>query len=168
MTAELKLHVFVYGSLKRGGKYHSAYCRGYCDVMPARMLGRLYRQASGYAMLLVPPEHIVAHGTSDPLADAARLVAQRAAPPRLRAWSETGDWQWVEGEIFTFDDPAVRLPRLDLLEDFLPGRASLYDRVIAPAVPVDEEEGAVQFVWTYVAPGGVLPSGAVRLGTSWP
>lgn len=49
------------------------------------------------------------------------------------------------GELITFDDPETRLPAIDRLEGFRPGRRSLYRRVLVPA----SVNGAPKLAWVY-------------------
>ena len=167
MAAELPpIRVFVYGSLKQGGRYHEHYCRGLREPTPARVWGQLFRQPTGYAMLRIPPAHVLALGSDDSVADTLALADWRSRPlPEFSATTEDG-WEWIVGELFTFDNGPQRLAKLDLLEDFRAGEPSLYHRVIAPTVPVGAAQA--ELVWTYVAPQGNLPPGCVRIGPSWP
>jgi len=118
-------------------------------------------------MLRVPPETILAFGSRDPQADAARqtgLAAQVGAgkflPPQPVS---DGDWDLISGEILTLERPAQQLPPLDALEDFVPGRASVYHRVLVQTV-----EPAQRVVWVYIAPDGIVPANAIRWTSSWP
>ncbi|MFP7756217.1 gamma-glutamylcyclotransferase [Thermodesulfobacteriota bacterium B35] len=120
------LRLFVYGTLKRGYWNHDRFCRGVLDVQEAVVRGRLYEMSSGIPVLQVPETDILAHGTADPLAD----VATQARPAgHLASYLEpmpvsatAGDWGPVYGELLTFDDPSIRLPSIDRLEGFHPGR----------------------------------------------
>jgi gamma-glutamylcyclotransferase (GGCT)/AIG2-like uncharacterized protein YtfP len=67
------LRVFVYGTLKRGGRNHERYCRGLTAAEEACLAGRLYHLPVGYPMLVIPPQRILAFGTVDYEADAAQL-----------------------------------------------------------------------------------------------
>jgi hypothetical protein len=75
---------------------------------------------------VVPKEDIRAVGTADPIHDASEK--QRLG----RTGAHRPDGAVVFGELFTFDDPEERLPALDRLEGFNPGRPSLYQRVLIP------------------------------------
>ena len=159
------LTLFVYGSLKRGQQNFDRYCSGYRQALAASVVGRLYRQADGYPMLVVPAENIQAVGTVDGLADTELLGHQNDSSPCGEPTLPTGDWQWITGDLLQYeDDWSQRLRRLDRLEDFYPDQASLYYRAIIAA---RTEQGPC-WVWAYVAPAGVLPTGATRMGTSWP
>ncbi|MCA9246832.1 MAG: gamma-glutamylcyclotransferase [Planctomycetales bacterium] len=159
------LDLFVYGSLKRGQQNFDRYCAGCIAAEPARIAGRLYRQADGYPMLVVPSQRAQALGTGDGAADVRTLAQVRARKTPTDVDPPDGDWQWIEGEVFRYDtDIAARLAQLDVLEDFRPGAMSLYHRVI---VAVLAESGPT-WVWTYIAPHGKLPAGAIRMGSAWP
>ena len=152
--------IFVYGSLKRGERNFAAYCRGFQAVAAATVVGQLFRQPDGYPMLVVPAAHVLAVGTNDPAFDVETLAEIEA--DELQQEAEGADWEQITGEIFSFGDPEVRLPRIDELEEFVPGGNSLYHRVIVPAM-----HAVIEPVWTYVAPEGRVPPGSARMGTSW-
>ncbi len=136
------LRLFVYGTLKRGGLYHERYCAGVRSIERASVRGLVHPLRSWYPALVVPEEAILAHGSADPLADAALQ-----ASVRVRAAENGESWGDVPGELLTFDDPQTRLPPIDELEEFCPGGASLYRRVL---VVVRGETGASLAAWTYV------------------
>lgn len=75
---------------------------------------------------------------------------------------EHGDW--IHGELMTFDDPKTRLPRIDNLESFCPGRPSLYRRVLLPAIC----GATVVPAWCYVADEALLSTATPTGKTSWP
>jgi gamma-glutamylcyclotransferase (GGCT)/AIG2-like uncharacterized protein YtfP len=128
------IRVCVYGTLRRAGPNHDRYMRGYLSVEETTIRGRLRWLSPGIPMLEVPPEDILAVGTTDYLADAAlqeRPTAELAGrPPRPEA---QGPWDLIPAEVFTFDDPETRMPPLDRLEGFQPGGRSLYRRVLVGA-----------------------------------
>ena len=151
MTRPLRL--FVYGTLKRGGRYHDRYCRGALSIEPGRVSGRIYFAAAGYPVLVVEKSSVLADGSADRDAD---LAAQTAASAAIVAGeSATGD---VVGEIVTFDDGETRLAAIDELEGFRPGAASLYGRVLLAARKTD---GRLVAAWTYVE-GDVLRAARPR------
>lgn len=151
----LSVRVFVYGTLKRGGRYH-AYCRGGLMTAEARLEGLLYDLPQGYPAIVVPEATILAVGTDDPADDAReaeRLARRSLAEPRAPT---------VHGELYTFDDPERRLPALDGLEEFIPGNpASPYRRVLVPVRSAD----VVMPAWTYAA---LRPRGRHLPGGRWP
>jgi gamma-glutamylcyclotransferase (GGCT)/AIG2-like uncharacterized protein YtfP len=151
-----QLTLFSYGTLKRGHANHEAFCRGYSRVEEATVRGRLYDLPSGYPALVVPNEDIRAIGTADPARDASEQ--RRLERKEVHHQGSTV----VVGELFDFDDPEERLPALDRLEGFDPGRPSLYRRVLIPA---EAAGGHVVLAWAYVIgeysgnhlPGGLWP-----------
>jgi gamma-glutamylcyclotransferase (GGCT)/AIG2-like uncharacterized protein YtfP len=154
------LRVFVYGTLKRGGRFHEEFCRGALSIEEAQVRGRL--DSSGpFPVLAVPETDVLAPGTGDPLADVAtqeRIAAFAEAsdllPPDVAGNPAAGqglthaDWDLVPGELMSFDDPAARLPAFDRLEDFNPGGKSLYLRVLVPVRLV--ENGEIEVGWAWV------------------
>lgn len=150
------VQMFFYGTLKRGGRYH-AYCRGGRMTAKARIQGLLYDLPQGYPAIIVPEETVLAVGTDDPLADARRangLTLSDLGEPVTPA---------VHGELYTFDDPEERLPRLDVLEDFSPDDpSSPYRRVL---VPVHPDGGDVTLAWAYATRH---PRGTHLPGGRWP
>lgn len=152
----LSVRVFVYGTLKRGGRYH-AYCRGGQMIAEARMEGLLYDLPEGYPAIVVPEATILAVGTGDPAADAreAKRMAREGVP---KPGTPT-----VHGELYTFDDPEERLPALDALEEFLPeDPKSPYRRVLVPVLPIG---GEATLAWAYAARG---PRGTNLPCGRWP
>jgi gamma-glutamylcyclotransferase (GGCT)/AIG2-like uncharacterized protein YtfP len=102
---------------------------------------------------VVPQEDIRAIGTEDPIHDAS--VQRRLGRTRVYRPDATP----VPGELFVFDDPEERLPALDRLEGFVPGRPSLYRRVLIAA---ETAGGACGLAWAYVieeSSGTYLPGG---------
>ncbi len=131
------LKLFVYGTLKRGYWNHERFCRGVLSVEKATVRGRLYKLTSGIPVIEVPETDILAHGTSDPLADIATQArfSERLSLSRLGQKPKNttqNDWGPVLGELLTFDDPSTRLPSIDGLEGFRPGSRSMYRRVLIP------------------------------------
>ena len=155
------LRIFVYGTLKRGGRFHDEFCRDALAIEEAQVLGQL--DASGrWPVLTVPESIILAVGTADPLADLAtqdRIAAFADAadvlsPAHLtRTTSRTAeggphaDWELIPGELITLADPTARLGALDRLEDFNPGAKSLYHRVLLPVRVVETREVEVGWGW---------------------
>lgn len=143
-TPPATLRLFVYGTLKSGGRYHERFCGGALSIEPASVRGRLYTLPEGYPVLVVPPETILADGSGDAIADVTRqeTCVMPAASP------EDAGWQDVQGELQTFDDPADRLAAIDALEDFHPGAPSLYQRVLLPV----RRNAECVAAWAYVEP----------------
>ena len=136
------LRLFVYGTLKRGGRYHDRYCDGVRSIEAASVRGLVYRLPAGHPVLVVPEAAILAHGTVDAAADGLLQPAIVAD-----ATDNDASWQDIRGELLTFDDPQTRLPRIDELEGFHPGGASLYRRVL---LAVRREAGTRIAAWAYV------------------
>ena len=155
------LRLFVYGTLKRGCWNHERFCRGVLSVEDAVVRDHLYEMPSGIPVLQVPEADILAHGTADPLADAA---AQARSAEDLASILEpvpesatAGDWAPVYlsavpstaqagGEFLTFDDPETRLPAINRLQGVHPVGPSLYRRVL---VPVCIRQEVVVGAWAY-------------------
>ena len=162
----LTLKLFVYGTLKRGYWNHHGFCQGFVEVREATVRGRLF-EGPGYPILEVPEGDILAQGTTDPLADAARQarlsnrVQDGLQQPPEGTTGET--WDTVYGELFTFDDPRTRLPPIDRLEGFHPGGRCLYRRVLVPATV----EGANQLAWVYVVENPGISRRRIASGR-WP
>ena len=70
MNTPAMLKLFVYGTLKRGYWNHGPFCHGVLQIQEARVRGRLY-EGTGYPLLEVPEQDILAHGTLHPWADVA-------------------------------------------------------------------------------------------------
>jgi len=186
------LHVFVYGTLKRGFRNHERLCRGCVSVEEAEIPGKLYGLPEGYPALVIPARNVLAEGTDNPAADLAAQFGARATPPgSLYAPRQRGDrrypahealldeqredeaaaggslagWDRVQGEVLTFNDAARRLPALDRLENFRPGHRSHYQRVLAAAVL--RRKQIISHAWVYVMddPG---PAAQRLPGGRWP
>ena len=159
-TARLMTTCFVYGTLKRGFWNHDRFCRNAIDIQPVTTWGRLYQLPAGYPALEVPESAILAHGTANPLADAAtqaRLAAH--APLHAADRPPSGDWDLIHGELITFPDPARDLPPIDRLEGFRIGQDSLYQRVL---VLTQSSAGGIP-AWLYIAAGCRLIGSGERL-----
>ncbi len=153
------LEMFVYGTLKRGQRNHARYCQGAVSVEPAQVQGRLFHLLAGYPMLAVPREAVLAFGSPDAAADIAKQSSE--FPPPSAAEPE---WSIVEGELITFADAKERLVALDRLEAYRPAdRTGEYWRVLVRLLAPRD-----RLAWTYVAPHGVAPPGAISIGASWP
>ena len=143
------LTLFVYGTLKRGHRNHDFYCQGLLALREAQVRGRLY-DGPGYPLMQVPDEDILAQGThrpADDVATQARFAGQRLSPRRTVATlAAKGSWGTVHGELITFDDAESRLPAIDRLEGFHPGRQCLYERVLVTAAV----NGDCEIAWVYV------------------
>ena len=146
------LRIFVYGTLMRGCRNYNRYCRGALQIQEVKVRGRLYEFTSGIPALRVPGEDVLAHGTSDPLADVAtqerfheQSISQSNPIPTV---AQPNRWYLVPGELLSFAGPASRLPDIDRLEGFRPGGSSFYKRVLVLA---RGEHKTMLTAWTYVA-----------------
>ncbi|MGH7860061.1 MAG: gamma-glutamylcyclotransferase family protein [Candidatus Binatia bacterium] len=147
MVRGRSLRVFVYGTLRRGARYHDRFCAGALSIVEGTVRGRLGRLPAGYPVIDVAAEAILACGSGDPEADADRLAELDALLPGVETPPADPRWEEIAGELVTFDDPAERLPALDALEGFRPGVPSLYDRV---ALAVRTGGGKPVVAWVYV------------------
>ena len=86
------LRFFVYGTLKRGFWNHDRFCRGVLDIREAEMRGRLYEMHSGIPVLKVPDGDVLAHGTSDVLADLSACNAQAGVAAQSRLSEELASY----------------------------------------------------------------------------
>ncbi|GFM34172.1 gamma-glutamylcyclotransferase family protein [Desulfovibrio subterraneus] len=141
--------LFVYGTLKQGGEYHDRFCSDAVAVIPCLVQGRIFERPEGYPTLFVPPGIILAHGTADREADAARC--NDPVPPHLSPQSyleACPPWGHVFGQLMLFRKALPHMERLDALEDFFPGKPSMYERVLVPVW----SQGQLLASWTYVSP----------------
>ena len=153
-TATPTITLFVYGTLKRGYWNHDRFCRNAIDIQSATAWGRLYELPAGYPALEVPESIILAHGTANPLADAATQARLADLSPQHAAdRPPSGYWDLSHGELITVPDPARDLPPIDRLEGFRPGLESFYVRELVWVWCLS----ARQTAWLYVA-GCVLTS----------
>jgi hypothetical protein len=112
-------------------------------------------------MLVAPRESILAIGSQDPWAD---LATQRQFDATSAIAVPDGDWELIEGEVISFADPQIVLPRLDRFEDFRPGEAdTTYLRAL---LRVSTDRSGV--AWTYIAPNSQAPAGARPVSRRWP
>lgn len=145
MSAELKL--FVYGTLKKGFSNHARYCRGVLRIEQARLTGKLFRLTPEIPILVVPESAIFARGSSDVGAD--MRLQDEVRPARGHDDVKPGAaWKTIRGELLVFNDSEKRLPSLDRLEEFRPGRPSTYNRVLVRTTLHDD---CRCFAWTYIA-----------------
>ncbi|WP_279382648.1 gamma-glutamylcyclotransferase family protein [Acanthopleuribacter pedis] len=144
--------LFVYGTLKRGLRYHAAFCSGMLAATKATAYGELYDTPHGYPMMTLPARLQWIQGCADRNHDMALNPSIRQPglmPPHAD--------QAVHGEVLTFPRCAGILQALDDLEDFHPQQTSMYHRVMAPVW----REGATSYsiVWLYlVAPSLIQPN----------
>jgi gamma-glutamylcyclotransferase (GGCT)/AIG2-like uncharacterized protein YtfP len=156
MPRDSRLRLFVYGTLKRGFGNHRRLCQGLVSAEPAEIRGKLYGLPVGYPALVIPEASILALGTAEPRADVA-LQSQFDAQPLVpscvaNAAGGHSGWGRVEGEILIFRDP-VCLRAFDRLENFLPGRRSHYQRVLARVSTRQNRVAAVAWLYVMKDPG---------------
>ncbi len=128
MNTNQQLRIFVYGTLKRGYWNHDRFCSRAISIEPATTWGRLYHLPAGFPALEIPSGRILAHGTTDPLAD-TQIQNNIELPENAMARPE-GDWDLVHGELMTFDDSCFDLQPIDRLEGFNPHGQCMYERVL--------------------------------------
>lgn len=151
------LHVFVYGTLKVGGRNHAAYCPTLHSWQPAWTWGRLYDLPEGYPALTAPLPTPPRTGSRRYTTD-AHLSGQPVGPmpPRPK-----GHWDRVTGQLFQFENSDA-LKLLDELEEYYPdGGPSLYTRQHLPVWAMGAMDKAI-WAWAYVMdspPGIYLPDG---------
>jgi gamma-glutamylcyclotransferase (GGCT)/AIG2-like uncharacterized protein YtfP len=106
MNESADLTVFVYGTLKPGGRAWARLCEGkVADAKPARVRGRLYHLSAGYPALRDESQN-------------AEGAAQESSGDPIRAVGETN---WVHGWRLILRDAAA-LHGFDEWEEFDPAR----------------------------------------------
>lgn len=162
MTKELR--IFAYGTLKRGFSNHDQYCAGVLRICPAWLRGRLFKLSPEIPVMTVPDEDVLEYGT-------AGVAADIEAQEKFESFKGTAGsissgapgWRKIRGELLVFNDPRTRLPLLDNLEEFHPGRTSTYARVL---VSITLSSGLQTSAWTYIA--GFDPAGLEEYaGENW-
>lgn len=161
MSHNDQFRLFVYGTLKRGYWNHEAYCESAVSVEEATVRGRLYELPPGIPLLEVPDGDILAVGTDDLVAD-MRVQESVGAPSVSR---DLPGWYTVHGEIVTFDDATLRIPPIDRLESFRPGRFSLYIRVLVSVSTASEDPVTA---WCYIASPQALHTATPIRECRWP
>ncbi|MEE9368284.1 MAG: gamma-glutamylcyclotransferase family protein [Pontiella sp.] len=156
MNTNQQLRIFVYGTLKRGYWNHERFCSQAVSIEPATTWGRLYHLSAGFPALEIPDCRILAHGTSDPLADTQ--IQNAIELPENAMTRPEGDWDLIHGELMTFTDSGLDLPPIDRLEGFNPNGHSMYERVLAAI----ESNDCLHTCWAYFGLEHIL-RGGVRL-----
>jgi gamma-glutamylcyclotransferase (GGCT)/AIG2-like uncharacterized protein YtfP len=146
MGTELK--IFVYGTLKRGFPNHERYCKGLLRAEPACLTGRLFKLTAQIPVMMIPDDHVLVQGSADTSADMRLQEQFQSTLPRWEKSTPEGGYRKVYGELLYFGDPETRLPSMDFLEDFQPGKPSTYNRVLASVMLQGGSETAA---WVYVA-----------------
>jgi len=156
MNTNQQLRIFVYGTLKHGYWNHDRFCSRAISIEPATTWGRLYHLPAGFPALEIPDCRILAHGTTDPLADTQ--IQNNIELPENAMVQPNGDWDLVCGELMTFDDPGFDLPPIDRLEGFNPNGRSSYKRVLLAV----ESHDCLRTCWAYFGLDRIL-RGSIRL-----
>ncbi len=152
-----ELRIFVYGTLKKGFSNHDTYCSGVLRIEPARLKGRLFKLTPEIPVMVLPGSDILAFGSENPANDMRMQRALETGPPGTPAAGPRGflpadasrnNWKTINGEVLFFEDPDSRLPFIDELEEFRPGKPSTYIRVL---VRVELADGSLTTAWAYVA-----------------
>ena len=122
----LKIQVFVYGTLKKGCFNHNRFCRNAVNIEKGVIWGRLYHLPAGYPAIEIPKTSIMANGSTNPIIDT--VIQNRIPADKMTFNRPLGDWDLVQGEIISFSDPLRDLSPIDRLEGFSPSGGSLYRR----------------------------------------
>lgn len=126
------------------------------SVEEANVRGRLYDLPFGFPALVVPEGDIHALGTAAYLTD-----AELPHSIRIKARENLPGWDTVHGELMIFDDPEERLPEIDGLEGFRPGKEGFYTRVLIPVTLAEGGETVLAWAYSIGESSGVhLPGGA--------
>ncbi len=163
-TATTPIVIFVYGTLKRGGRYHNRFCKYGKDIVPASVWGRLYDGDLGYPLLSIPQEAVLAEATNDPAAD-AELQRTFESKNRSEPRCPVGDRDTVYGELITFPDPLRSLPPIDQLEDFQADRdTNLYFRRLV----MTQTDHGPRPAWLYTSHPKLIEGARIVHGGDWP
>jgi gamma-glutamylcyclotransferase (GGCT)/AIG2-like uncharacterized protein YtfP len=159
MNESADLTVFVYGTLKPGGRAWARLCEGkVADAKPARVRGRLYHLSAGYPAL------------RDDSKNAESATRESSGGP-VPAADETN---WVHGWRLVLRDAAA-LRAFDEWEEFDPARNpgdNTYNRIKisffseAKASPKSAEPEYLGGAWVYVmAPARIAAMGGVEVSS---
>ncbi|UZP68501.1 gamma-glutamylcyclotransferase [Desulfovibrio mangrovi] len=141
--------LFVYGTLKLGGDNHDRYCRDAVAITPALLKGRIVERPEGYPTLFVPPDLIMAYGSTAYEMDAdlcGSSVPSHMSPPQYL--KPCLPWGHVFGHVLLFHKARPYMEHLDMLEDFFLDRPCMYERVLVPVWSI----GDLLSCWTYISP----------------
>ncbi len=136
--------LFLYGTLRPGGRNYMLLADYVIETTPARVWGELRHLPAGYPGMNVPEAKILARGTARPEDDADRCHTTEIPDCGPAA----GDWGWVLGDIVLLKNPRHVMPLLDHYEGFQPAskKESLYERVL---VGLLTDKGPT-VAWTYI------------------
>ena len=145
------LKVFVYGSLKVGQSNCIQFCSGYTSVEKAFLKGKMFQfPTSGFPVVTIPDKLILAVGTKNPWEDVKVQsdfsdTLMDCDIDALCLADESANE--IQGDLFTFADPEIRLPEMDWFEGYRPGRRSYYKRVLTY---VCRENRKYDPAWIYI------------------
>ena len=131
--------VCVYGTLKKGGKYHNHYCSKLLDFQPAQIVGKIYDLPQGYPAVQLSKDYLLEEGSLNYKRD----LALDSVPETDTDYLNSNER--VFGELFTFPAEEEILVQLDYLEGFHGDKSALYLR---HRYPVFTENG-VEAAWVY-------------------
>lgn len=135
------LSVFVYGTLKPGGRYWPEFCEGKVgEPIPAKIRGELYDLHVGYPGLWLGGPGSVRAATSRENTHGSERIRQSSSLPNVG---------WVQGCILNFKTEKDFL-RLDDLEGYDPKRTYSENEYIRLKVPCFSPSGErLGEVWSY-------------------
>ena len=141
----MPLHLFVYGTLKKGFGNHDNYCSNAISIESARLDGELYD--SGLPYVHINQKNIFAKGTQSNYSDFQKQEDLEDSLFYGESFTQLGR-PFVEGELITFSN-WDSLKRLDSLEGFTgDNKYNHYTRVLTTCyVNSDNQECAC---WVYV------------------
>ena len=142
---DMPLHVFVYGTLKKGFGNHDHYCSDAISIESARLDGELYD--SGLPYVHINQKNIFAKGTQSNYRDFQKQEDLEDSLFYGDSFTQLGN-PFVEGELITFSN-WDSLKRLDSLEGFTgDNKYNHYTRVLTTCyINAENQECAC---WVYV------------------
>jgi len=160
--------LFAYGTLKRGFPAHERWCVDARRVLPARCDGSLFQHHDGYPVLFVPAALVLAVGGPDAHDDVC-AVDREAGPVAQATYLGVADGAAttaVGGELLYLPYETLRLSEIDAYEGFVPGRPSLFVRVLVRVALIDSHEHPR--AWTYAAGSLMTRTPLTGLRDRWP
>lgn len=157
-----ELSVFVYGTLKPGGRYWPEFCEGKVgEPIPAKIRGALYNLHVGYPGLWLGEPNFASTTQPEALPNAS------ARPGRSRALPKE---KWALGYVLTFKKEEDFL-RLDDLEGYHPDRSYSENEYVRKKVQSYSIVGApLGKVWAYEITRHVMKrcQGTLIVDGNWP
>ncbi len=149
--------LFVYGTLRSDQPEHRLHGPVPLTRTPGRVAGELYQLSEGYPILQVSPSDVLLTASSDWFGDWNRGLAMFDPGKPF----SSPDGPFVKGELIEIPLEQEALCQPDRWEGFEIGAASVYQRVVIPAI---RECGAIVPAWAYVCSkvptsATLLPSG---------